>query len=143
MEQLVGDPELYIDHPPKVDYYDVFYFETRVREMMTEYLDPLRKAHLEDKERAAKLRLDYNFIIERVHELESYALIQEWKLKPSRQFYALFEGGPDGEHTLKPGRGKDARPKLEPIPPVRLARFAAARAKDQNSYPLDPIEEKR
>ena len=75
MAQLPGHPLLYIDHPPKIDYYDVFYFETRVRDMMNEFIQPWKQAAYEDKERAAKLRLDYNSILERVHELESYALI--------------------------------------------------------------------
>lgn len=66
---------LYIENPPKVDYYDVFYFETRVREMMGEFLEPWRNAANEDKEKSAKLRLDYNSLLERLHELESYALI--------------------------------------------------------------------
>ena len=75
MSKLPGDPELYIDHPPKVDYYDVFYFESRTRDMLNEFIEPWREAALEDKEKAAQLRLDYNTILERVHELESYALI--------------------------------------------------------------------
>ena len=54
--------EMFIDHPPKVDYYDVFYFETRAREMIAEFIEPWRAAAREDKERAAKLRLDYNCI---------------------------------------------------------------------------------
>ena len=105
MSQLPGDPVLYSEHPPKGDYYDVFYFETRVRDMINEFIEPWKEAAYEDKERAAKLRLDYNLILERLHELESYALLQEWKLKPSRQFYALFEDGLDGEHEWKTGPG--------------------------------------
>ena len=75
METIPGDPQLYIDHPPKCDYYDVFYFESRVRDMMNEFIEPWRMAALEDKEKAAQLRLDYNVILERLHELESYSLI--------------------------------------------------------------------
>ena len=72
-----------MNNAPKVDYYDVFYFETRVRDMIQGYVEPLRKSILEDKEITAKLSLDYNCILDRLHELECYALIQEWKLKPS------------------------------------------------------------
>ena len=43
--------------------------------MLNEFIEPWREAALEDKEKAAQLRLDYNTILERVHELESYALI--------------------------------------------------------------------
>lgn len=85
---------LYIKNPPKVDYYDVFYFETRVRNLIEEFMEPWRKSVKEDKESNAKLRLDYNVLLERLHELESYALIQEWKLKPSDQFYAMFRAPP-------------------------------------------------
>ena len=71
--------------------------------MLEEYMEPWRKAMLEDKESAAKLRLDYNTVLERLHELECYALIQEWKLKPARQFWAMFDGGPDGNSLLRIG----------------------------------------
>ena len=42
LDNLVGDEELYIDHPPKVDYYEVFYFETRARDMINEFIEPWR-----------------------------------------------------------------------------------------------------
>ena len=70
-----SNPQLYIDHPPKVDYYDVFYFETIVRTMMEEYLEPWRQCMKEDKEKAAQLRYDYNSLMERMHELECYAML--------------------------------------------------------------------
>ena len=38
---LPGDHDLYDSMPPKVDYYDVFYFETRVRDMIEEYMEPI------------------------------------------------------------------------------------------------------
>lgn len=87
--ELPADPILYVDHPPKVDYYDLFYFETRVRDMITNFLEPWRKAQQEDMQKAAKLRIDYDRIIERLHELECFALIKEWKLKPSHQLVSL------------------------------------------------------
>ena len=90
MGRVPSDAILYSKDPPKIDYYDMFYFETIMREIVQEILEPQRKASLEDKEKAAQLRLDYNILIERVHELECYALIQEWKLKPSKQIYALL-----------------------------------------------------
>ena len=86
-----SNPQLYIDNPPKVDYYDVFYFETIVRNMMDEFMEPWRQALKEDKEKAAQLRYDYNSLMERMHELECYAMIQEWKLKPSNQFYEILK----------------------------------------------------
>ena len=84
-DKLPGDKNLYDTKPPKVDYYDVFYFETKVRDMMNEYLDPWRVSVKRDKEVAQVLRHDYDSIIERLHELECYALIQEWRYKPSAQ----------------------------------------------------------
>ena len=39
---LPGDAVLYDIKPPRVDYYDVFYFETRVRDMMDEYMVPFK-----------------------------------------------------------------------------------------------------
>ena len=88
--EVGGDPQLYINYPPKVDYYDVFYFETRVRNMMEEFMIPLEESVKQDKQKAAKLSLDYNCLLARMNELECYAMIQEWKLKPSTQFYSLF-----------------------------------------------------
>ena len=89
-EILPGDQALYDFKPPKVDYYDIFYFETRMREMVEEYMDPFRKSIKEDKQVQTQLRHDYDVILERLHELESFALLKEWKLKPSQQFFALF-----------------------------------------------------
>lgn len=80
---LPGNSDLYDQMPPKVDYYDVFYFETRVRDMIDEYMEPIQAASREDKETTVQLRHDYDVILERLNELESYALLQEWKLKPS------------------------------------------------------------
>ena len=37
-----GDPKLYDVKPPRIDYYDVFYFETRVRDMIEEYMEPFK-----------------------------------------------------------------------------------------------------
>ena len=35
---------------PKVDYYDIFYFETRVRDMIEEFMEPFKKVSKTDKE---------------------------------------------------------------------------------------------
>ena len=86
---LPGDPRLYEPKPPRVDYYDVFYLETRLRDMMEEYNGPFAKAIKADKEAFIQLRYDYDQILERMHELEHFAMIQEWKLRPSRQWAAL------------------------------------------------------
>ena len=66
---------MYDTKPPKVDYYDVFYFETKVRDMMSDYLEPWRISVKRDKESTQELRHDYNKLLERQHELECYALI--------------------------------------------------------------------
>lgn len=107
--ELPGDPILYVNNAPKVDYYDMFYFETRMRDMIQGYIEPLRKSILEDKEKSMKVRLDYNCILDRLHELECYALIQEWKLKPSLQFYALFKdiNGSAPQKESSPAKEKD------------------------------------
>lgn len=60
LRKIPGEAFLYFKNPSKVDYYDLFYFETRMRAMVGEFMEPWRKAMLEDKEKAAKLRLDYN-----------------------------------------------------------------------------------
>ena len=49
-DKLPGDPNLYDGQPPRVDYYDVFYFETRVRDMLEEYMQPLQESIHNDKE---------------------------------------------------------------------------------------------
>ena len=49
-DKLPGDPSLYDQHPPRVDYYDVFYFETRIRDMIEEYLTPFKESIYNDKE---------------------------------------------------------------------------------------------
>ena len=41
---LPGDYDLYEIKPPNVDYYDVFYFETRVRDMIEEWAEPFHRA---------------------------------------------------------------------------------------------------
>lgn len=81
---LPGDPTIYEFKMPKVDYYDIFYFETRVRDMIEEFMEPFKKVAKTDKETYIQLRYDYDRILERVYELEHYALIQEWKLDPSK-----------------------------------------------------------
>ena len=92
---MPGDHDLYDFKPPKVDYYDVFYFETRMREMVEEHLEQYRASNIEDKKIQVQLRHDYDTILERLHELESYALLQEWKIKPAKQFQALFQNEED------------------------------------------------
>ena len=72
---LPGEAMLYEIKPPKVDYYDVFYFETRVRDMIEEYMEPFKKSHKTDKETSIQLRFDYDRIIEKLYELEHFALI--------------------------------------------------------------------
>lgn len=66
---------LYDLRPPRVDYYDVFYFETRMRDMVDEYMEPMKKTMKADKAMAVQLRFDYDVILDRLHELESFALI--------------------------------------------------------------------
>ena len=67
-----------------MDYYDIFYFETRVRDMMQNFMKPIQQTMKDDKKAFIQLRFDYDNILERMHELESYCLIQEWKLDPSK-----------------------------------------------------------
>ena len=67
-----------------MDYYDIFYFETRVRDMMQNFMKPIQQTMKDDKKASIQLRFDYDNILERMHELESYCLIQEWKLDPSK-----------------------------------------------------------
>ena len=43
----------------------------------------------EDKEQYVQLRYDYDRILERLYELEHYALIQDWKLDPSKLWAKL------------------------------------------------------
>ena len=50
---------------------------------------PFKNSIKEDKKQYTQLRFDYNTLIERVHELESYAMIQNWKLKPTKQWEHL------------------------------------------------------
>ena len=40
---------LYDLKPPRVDYYDVFYFETRVRDMIEEYMKPYKRSAKQEK----------------------------------------------------------------------------------------------
>ena len=75
---LPGDPGVYEACPPRVDYYDVFYFETRVRGMIEEYMEPFRLSMKDDKHASVQMRFDYDKLLERLHELECYALIQDW-----------------------------------------------------------------
>lgn len=77
---LPGDPSLHDSQPPRVDYYDVFYFETRMRDMIEEYMEPIKQSMLNDKHASIQLRFDYDCILERLYELEHFALIQDWKL---------------------------------------------------------------
>ena len=74
-EVLPGDPLLYDNKPPRVDYYDVFYFETRVRDMMEEYMVPFKESIQNDKVASVQLRYDYDCLLERLYELEHFALI--------------------------------------------------------------------
>ena len=67
-----------------MDYYDIFYFETRVRDMMQNFMKPIQQTMKDDKKASIQLRFDYDNILERMHELESYCLIQEWKFDPSK-----------------------------------------------------------
>ena len=67
-----------------MDYYDIFYFETRVRDMMQNFMKPIQQTMKDDKKASIQLRFDYDNILERMHELESYCLIQEWKLDPRK-----------------------------------------------------------
>ena len=50
---------------------------------------PFKQSIKDDKKEYTQLRFDYNTLIERVHELESYAMIQNWKLKPTKQWEHL------------------------------------------------------
>ena len=92
--KLPGDPTIYDAKPPKVDYYDVFYFETRIRDMFDEYMEPFNKTMRDDKQASLQLRHDYDTILERLYELECFAMIQDWKLKPSVQFEAMGKEAP-------------------------------------------------
>lgn len=80
--KLPGDSMLYDLKPPRVDYYDVFYFETRMRDMLEEYMGPMLNTMKSDKAKAIQLRFDYDTILDRLHELESFALIQDWRISP-------------------------------------------------------------
>ena len=74
---------LYDIKPPRTDYYDVFYFETRMRDMIEEYMEPFIDTMKDDKATTLRLRFDYDNLMDRMHELEAYALIKNWQLKPN------------------------------------------------------------
>ena len=58
----------------------------------------------------------------------------------------MFEGGPDGEHKLKPGRGPNAKPTLEKLPEASIARLKAsspAKKKDAQDLKREEMQGKR
>ena len=72
---LPGNPDLYNEAPPRVDYYDVFYFETRVRDMIEEHTAVYKKSIKDDKDASLQLRHDYDHILSRLNELECFSMI--------------------------------------------------------------------
>jgi len=61
-DKLPGSENYYNTHPPVVAYYDIFYFETRMRDMIQECVEHLRVSAKEDKELAVQLRHDYDSV---------------------------------------------------------------------------------
>ena len=59
-------------NPPKVDYYDIFYFETRMRDMIQENMEKIRLSAKQDKEEFEKLNQDYERMQTRILELEDF-----------------------------------------------------------------------
>ena len=58
--------------------------------MLEEHLIPFKEAIKADKTLYTQLRFDYDKVVERLYELESYAMIQNWKLKPAKQWEHLL-----------------------------------------------------
>ena len=51
--------------------------------MIEEYMTPFKKSIKEDKFISVQMRFDYDKLLERLHELECFAMIQDWKLNPT------------------------------------------------------------
>lgn len=70
---LPGTSEHFTPKQPKIDYYDIFYMETRLRAMLDEILTPMQLGIKEDKIKYSQLRYDYDFLLYRMRELEQFA----------------------------------------------------------------------
>ena len=68
--ELPGEEVHFQPHPVRVDYYDIFYMETRMRAMLDEILTPIQAGIKEDKIKYHQLRYDYDTLVDRMHELE-------------------------------------------------------------------------
>ena len=77
--ELPGVEEHFELHQPKVDYYDIFYMETRMRAMLDEILTPINKGMKEDKIKYNQLRYDYDCLLDRMHELEQFAMLKKYE----------------------------------------------------------------
>lgn len=49
----------YKAHPPTIDYYDLFYFETRMRDLIQEATEAIRTSTKDDKEISIRLQHRY------------------------------------------------------------------------------------
>jgi len=50
----------YRAHPPTIDYYDLFYFETRMRDLIQECTETLRLSTKDDKEQTLRIQHRYD-----------------------------------------------------------------------------------
>ena len=87
---LPGSPSINKKKPVRIDYYDVFYFESMMRDMIEQTFAPIRNSFTEDKEAYQVLRYDYDIIVKRLHELEQFALIKSWQTNPSKAIEELL-----------------------------------------------------
>jgi len=72
---LPGKGQAQSDDPSKVDNYDIFYFETRMRSMMEEYMDPIQKSFKEDKKALHRMKTENEDICKRLKALEQFSFL--------------------------------------------------------------------
>ena len=73
------DVNLKLSHkefPVSIDSYDMFYFETRIRDMIAEYMDPVNEGMLKDTETVRAVRTEYENMFKRVQKRTSTASVQ-------------------------------------------------------------------
>ena len=70
--KLPGAAKFYTEHPPTIQYYDIFYFETKMRDMIQECMEQIRQSAKEDKEKTEIVKQNYDNVKIRIEELEDF-----------------------------------------------------------------------
>jgi hypothetical protein len=63
------------EFPVTIDSYDMFFVETRVRDMISEYMDPINEGMLKDAETVRVCKTEYTNVMKRIMNLEDCCFI--------------------------------------------------------------------